>query len=232
MKTNLVIAEDNLDCSRNIYNMIKTKNINVEVVGITANGVETIKLVKEINPDILILDLKMPIKNGLYVLEEIKEKKNINIIITSGEIQMINKVNISNYNSIKNIFIKPFDYELLCCSINKLCKNSKEQSNKNMINDILHNFEFNFSSLFYEYLLETIDKMCFSNVTLQCVFKEISIDSNMNYNRIKWGIEKLIKSMIRFTPEEKIKKFFPYTNRPSTKVFIKAIADVVNEKCK
>lgn len=62
MKSNLIIAEDNLDCIKNIYNMIKIKNLNVEVVGITTDGEETIKLIDKINPNILILDLKMPKK--------------------------------------------------------------------------------------------------------------------------------------------------------------------------
>lgn len=232
MKSNLIIAEDNLDCIKNIYNMIKIKNLNVEVVGITTDGEETIKLIDKINPNILILDLKMPKKNGLNILNEIKDKEDINIIITSGEIQMINKINKNYYSIIKNIFIKPFDYDVLCSSIDSLCKISEKQNNKELINELLHNFEFNFSSLFYQYLILCIDKIVHNTIPLKNVFKEVSTISNKDCNRIKWGIEKLMTSMIRYTPKEKIHEFFPYTNRPSTKTFIITIANIVKKKNK
>lgn len=54
--------------------------------------------------------------------------------------------------------------------------------------------------------------------------------SNIDSNKIKWGIEKLISSMARYTPREKINNFFPYTNRPSTKTFIVTIAEIIKKK--
>lgn len=230
MKSNLIIAEDDLDCSKNIYNMIKTKKLDVEVIGITTDGEETLKLIEKANPNILILDLKMPKKNGLNVLNEIKENKNIKIIITSGETQMINSINNVNYSMIKNIFIKPFDYEILCSSIDKLCKISSKKNNENIIDEVLHEFCFNFSSLFYQYLIQCIEKEINSNIPLKQLYNEVAKNSNIGSNKIKWGVEKLISAMVRYTPEEKIKDFFPYTNRPSTKTFILTIAEIVKKK--
>ena len=230
MKSNLIIAEDDLDCSKNIYNMIKTKKLDVEVIGITTDGEETLKLIEKANPNILILDLKMPKKNGLNVLNEIKENNNLKIIITSGETQMINSINNVNYNMIKNIFIKPFDYEILCSSIDKLCKISSKKNNENIIDEVLHEFCFNFSSLFYQYLIQCIEKEINSNIPLKQLYNEVAKNSNIGSNKIKWGVEKLISAMVRYTPEEKIKDFFPYTNRPSTKTFILTIAEIVKKK--
>ena len=230
MKSNLIIAEDDLDCSKNIYNMIKTKKLDVEVIGITTDGEETLKLIEKANPNILILDLKMPKKNGLNVLNEIKENKNIKIIITSGETQMINSINNVNYSMIKNIFIKPFDYEILCSSIDKLCKISSKKNNENIIDEVLHEFCFNFSSLFYQYLIQCIEKEINSNIPLKQLYNEVAKNSNIGSNKIKWGVEKLVSAMVRYTPEEKIKDFFPYTNRPSTKTFILTIAEIVKKK--
>lgn len=41
MKSNLIIAGDDLNCSKKIYNTIKMKNLDVEVIGITTDGEET-----------------------------------------------------------------------------------------------------------------------------------------------------------------------------------------------
>jgi DNA-binding NarL/FixJ family response regulator len=45
---------------------------DVEIVGEAANGLECAKLLAQLKPDILLLDLRMPEKGGLGVLEEVK----------------------------------------------------------------------------------------------------------------------------------------------------------------
>lgn len=49
------------------------------------DGVSGLKIVKEIKPDIVLLDLKMPKMNGIKVLREIKKAdKNIVVIVITG----------------------------------------------------------------------------------------------------------------------------------------------------
>src|SRR5438270_1818126 len=43
----------------------------IAIVGEAQNGVECIKLLTKLKPDILLLDLRMPDKDGLAVLEEV-----------------------------------------------------------------------------------------------------------------------------------------------------------------
>src|SRR6201987_3440073 len=43
----------------------------IQIVGEASNGVECIKMLAKYKPDILLLDLRMPEKDGLGVLEEI-----------------------------------------------------------------------------------------------------------------------------------------------------------------
>ena len=42
MKSNLIIAGGDLNCSKKIYNTIKMKNLDVEVIWITTDGEETL----------------------------------------------------------------------------------------------------------------------------------------------------------------------------------------------
>jgi DNA-binding NarL/FixJ family response regulator len=44
---------------------------SISIVGEAQNGEECIKLLAKLKPDVLLLDLRMPIKNGLAVLEEV-----------------------------------------------------------------------------------------------------------------------------------------------------------------
>jgi len=45
------------------------------VVGEAGNGMETILLLEKLQPDVLLLDLKMPVMDGLEVLHEINKRK-------------------------------------------------------------------------------------------------------------------------------------------------------------
>jgi YesN/AraC family two-component response regulator len=44
----------------------------IEIVGEARNGIEAIKAVKKLNPDVVILDIKMPGVDGIDVLKYIK----------------------------------------------------------------------------------------------------------------------------------------------------------------
>ena len=52
------------------------------------------------------------------------------VIITSGEVPMVNKVNMINSDIVTNIFIKPYNYEELCSSIDLLCKESSTNNDE------------------------------------------------------------------------------------------------------
>lgn len=67
----IIIADDHKLIREGIKKLLNF-NENVKIVGEASNGNETLELVEFLKPDILILDLNMPIKSGLQVLEEAK----------------------------------------------------------------------------------------------------------------------------------------------------------------
>jgi len=55
---------------------------DIEVVAQAGDGKETIKKIFEFEPDIVLLDINMPIMNGLEVLEELKKmKKEVDVLL-------------------------------------------------------------------------------------------------------------------------------------------------------
>jgi two-component system, response regulator YesN len=57
----------------------------MEIVGEAADGEETLRLIAELKPDVLILDIKMPKKDGIQVLTEMREKgMSAKVIILSS----------------------------------------------------------------------------------------------------------------------------------------------------
>jgi DNA-binding NarL/FixJ family response regulator len=74
MKTRVVVADDHQLVRAGIITLLG--NIpDVDVVGEAADGVETVKLVAELAPDILFLDLVMPGMSGIEVLTHINESQ-------------------------------------------------------------------------------------------------------------------------------------------------------------
>jgi DNA-binding NarL/FixJ family response regulator len=47
---------------------------DVEIVGEAQNGLEALQVIKDYNPDFLILDIRMPEMNGITVLKKIREQ--------------------------------------------------------------------------------------------------------------------------------------------------------------
>lgn len=76
----IVIAEDQgmlLGAMKSLLNMEE----DMEVVGLAKNGEEAIELVKQLQPDICIMDIEMPVKTGLDAAEELRGKTDCKIII-------------------------------------------------------------------------------------------------------------------------------------------------------
>ncbi len=78
----IVIAEDQgmmLGALGSLLNM----EDDMEVVGQARNGEEAVKLVKELEPDICIMDIEMPVKTGLEAAQELKGSSSKIIILTT-----------------------------------------------------------------------------------------------------------------------------------------------------
>ena len=118
MSKKILIVDDD-EFYRTILSDIVTSGGHV-VVGLAKDGDEGIKKAKELNPDLIIMDLVMPSKNGLDTIEELR-KGGINtdvIVCTSikGEsiIERAHSLGISAYLN------KPFKEEQVLDIINAL----------------------------------------------------------------------------------------------------------------
>ena len=85
------------------------------------DGFECLLKFKKDKPDLLLLDLDMPVKNGFEVLDELSTGGGLDstpvVVISAGE-RMENKQRLEGYG-VKDIFIKPFDADELMERINE-----------------------------------------------------------------------------------------------------------------
>lgn len=74
MSINVMISDDHMLMREGIRQLLEFDG-SIKVVAEAANGVECLEKVVSVKPDVLLLDINMPKKNGIEVLEEIKKNK-------------------------------------------------------------------------------------------------------------------------------------------------------------
>jgi DNA-binding NarL/FixJ family response regulator len=84
MPISVIIADDHpliLDAMENLFRLEK----DIKVIGRCLDGDQAIKAVRRHKPDILVLDIQMPAKDGLMVLREMrKEKLSTRVVILTA----------------------------------------------------------------------------------------------------------------------------------------------------
>lgn len=72
-KIKVVVAEDNEIIRLGICRLLN-KSQEIEIIGQAGNGREALRLVDEVAPDVLLLDVEMPLINGIEVARRLKQK--------------------------------------------------------------------------------------------------------------------------------------------------------------
>ena len=121
--TKIMIAEDNTSVF-SCYQKFLSKDKSLQIVGHAKDGKTAVKMYKDKNPDILLLDLRLPKKNGLEIITDICEYENernkCNIIIMYGDMKLRKK--LLNTRKVYAIVPKPVDFKMLSDAIDGIKK--------------------------------------------------------------------------------------------------------------
>ena len=73
MTISVTLADDHPVVSRGLQTLLE-REPDFSIVGVAANGLETVRLTERLKPDVLVLDLMMPGLSGLEVLRILRER--------------------------------------------------------------------------------------------------------------------------------------------------------------
>ena len=124
-KLRMLIADDIQETRRNTRLMISTLD-NLEVVAMASNGRQAIEMAIEHHPDIVLMDINMPIMDGMTAARQIlKSAPDIGCIIISGErdpetIRDAMSIGIQEY------LIKPFTIDELESAVERVSNRLEE----------------------------------------------------------------------------------------------------------
>lgn len=79
-----VLVVDDSAFMRKVLSDVLIDNPQISAVETAFNGQSALKKIREFDPDVITLDIEMPIMNGIETLQEIKKIKNIPVIMCSS----------------------------------------------------------------------------------------------------------------------------------------------------
>lgn len=107
MKRRVLIADDAAFMRMMLRDIVN--KLGLEVAGEAANGHEAVAKYKELHPDLLTLDITMPLQDGISALRDIiTEDPAANVIMISA-LGQHNKVTEALAAGAKDFIIKPFN---------------------------------------------------------------------------------------------------------------------------
>jgi len=106
----LMIVDDEVEICDFVKNFFKERNFEV----FTAyNGKEALDIIEAQNPDIVLLDIRMPVMDGMQMLKELhRRSKNSKVIMVTAAENPEKEAEARNYGAIEYI-AKPLSLERL-----------------------------------------------------------------------------------------------------------------------
>jgi pilus assembly protein CpaE len=126
-KIKILIADDIEETRGVIKKLLSLEKENIEVVGEADNGEDVLNLIPKVKPDVILMDINMPVLNGLEATERITmDYPSVIVIIMSvqAENEYLKK---AMFHGAKEYIIKPFDYDNLVGTIRTTYEKYKER---------------------------------------------------------------------------------------------------------
>jgi DNA-binding NarL/FixJ family response regulator len=117
-----VVIADDVEVIREMLRLTLSEIEGVKVKGVAEDGLEALRLVLDLRPDVLVLDISMPFKSGIEVMREIRiNNLSIDIIIFTVD----SALRQASLNAGANYFLVKSELGKLIDIFEKLVDNKK-----------------------------------------------------------------------------------------------------------
>ena len=255
-KLNVAIVDDN-EKVRSLLREIVSKDKDLQVIGTAADGEEACHMIKEKQPDVVLLDMIMPKLDGLGVLERIHNDQEMNkqpsfIMVSAVGSEKVTEAAFARGASY--YIMKPFDSEIIIDRIKSLYSVELQASKNKVINpyekievlpektleeiitEIIHDVGVPAHIKGYQYLREAIlmsvEDMDMLNSVTKILYPEVAKKYRTTPSRVERAIRHAIEVAWSRGKVETIESMFGYTvsqgkGKPTNSEFIALITDKI-----
>lgn len=114
----VLLAEDSVHVRRQLLQLL-SEIPGVVVTGEASSGAETLEAVARLNPDILVLDLRMPGGDGFHVLERLGEREAPAILVLTNSADPRTRARCRELGA-RDVFDKSTEFEAMIRTIGGL----------------------------------------------------------------------------------------------------------------
>ncbi|HHX74430.1 MAG TPA: sporulation transcription factor Spo0A [Firmicutes bacterium] len=240
------VADDNREFSDLLVEYLEQQP-DIDIVGKAYNGRETLELIADNPPDVLLLDIIMPHLDGLGVLEELNrmgDKPKVIMLTAFGQEDITRKaveLGASYY------ILKPFNMDVLvdrirllgdrektAPTVTTLSRPAKKSSLEADVTNIIHEIGIPAHIKGYHYLREAImmvvEEVDMLGSVTKVLYPRIAEKFDTTSSRVERAIRHAIEVAWSRNNIDTIRKFFGYTvnterGKPTNSEFIALVAD-------
>ena len=202
-KIKVLMIDDNVQLIEAVKEYFKSSKL-IEISQTANDGIEGIEKIEHENYDVIVLDLIMPKKDGLYVLEEMKKRnlsKKVIVATSYNTAEVIREV--SDYG-VNYYILKPFDFDDLekrildCCDKKKNGKNIDLHHNKLQISitKILHELGIPSHIKRYQYIRDGVGLIFENPEMIGAITKELYPELASKFDTTVSRVERAIRHAI------------------------------------
>lgn len=141
-KFNVLLIEDD-PMVREVNKQFIEKVPSFKVVATASNGNEGLALIDSVKPDLVILDIFMPKKDGIEVLRQLRKGENAVDVIVITAANDSETINVMLQNGAIDYIIKPFKFDRISMALEKYQKRysrlqMKAEITQQKLDEILH----------------------------------------------------------------------------------------------
>jgi len=240
----VLIADDNREFCEILKDYLTSQD-DFELVGVANNGIDALEIIREKQPDIVVLDIIMPHLDGIGVLEKLAsgsygQRPKVVMLTAFGQESMTQRaveLGADYY------ILKPFDIEVLGTRLRQLANGQAQvpaaapPRTRNLdveVTNIIHQMGVPAHIKGYQYLRDAILMVINEINLLGAVTKELYPMIAQKYNTTPSRVERAIRHAIELAWDrgnvEMMNKYFGYTinverGKPTNSEFIAMIAD-------
>ena len=127
-KIKVLMIDDNVQLTEAVKEYFSSSK-QIEIIDCVYDGIEGLKAIEKENYDVIILDLIMPKKDGLYVLEEMQKRSLDKKIIVATSYNTAEVIRSVSEYGVNYYILKPFDFDELEKRILSLSNLKQERKN-------------------------------------------------------------------------------------------------------
>ena len=255
-KLNVAIVDDN-ERIRSLLGEIVSNDKDLQLIATASDGEEACKMIKEKQPDVVLLDIIMPKLDGLGVLDRIHKDTQIRkqpSFIMMSAIGSEEVTEAAFARGASYYIMKPFDEEMIIDRIkslyfpnanlnkNKLVnpyekvQSVQEKSLEEIITEMIHDMGVPAHIKGYQYLREAIrmsvEDMDMLNSITKILYPEVAKKFQTTPSRVERAIRHAIEVAWSRGKVETIEEMFGYTvnqgkGKPTNSEFIALITDKI-----